>query len=1330
MRAAHCYAPCLYLIKGAIVLCLAKSCVILVLETRTAMRPKHIFYPIFLSLGLFWTPGSAAWTDQTAGLPWLKHYSPRQMGFDHPFAWFVRQDQLGRLLVGGTGLSVFDGQTWTSHPAGNSTGLRAIDFGPDGRIWAGALNEIGYFTEPSIGRFEYHSLMAQLPKDEAFIGHIWGCGTVGQQVYFLGRDKLYRWDGSSFRIWVFPSDSRLFPLRLGTEVWFHHLESGLHRLSESGPELVLPAENLPKSAILGAIRDPEGLLIASSLGFFRPGQPAQPVFDGRVNRFIQDNRLSSFARLTNGHMLVGTVNGGLVVLDEHGAILRHIDATDHPAAASILAITPLPGGAAWCGSYDGIFRLEPTGRITLHASRNGLEVGASDFVQFEGTYYAATKAGIHRLVPAKQRAARFTRVPEATEVHTTIHPIPEGMLAGRHGGIDLWSDGKTKPLYTVLAKGVYRIKPARFAADSFLLSEGDAVVQLNRTPKGGFTVRRLGQIPDFGSWLAEDPRGTIWVGTMTQGVFTIDPVSGQTAHVTDPATGQATRGYVCFNEQAETLLVFSPEQVSLADPIRRQLRELRPLPGLAPRFASAVPRSDDTVLAFNRLPNAQSRTGRQGLGRFSMLPGGATAWQEFDLPELEAVGIVQTMVFTRENDRSILWVGGSDGLLRLDYETLSVMTPPPAPLIRLEAARSASPTGATSMDFPFDGHRLGFRVFTGDAARADDWLVQTRLGQNGAAWSNPTSRRNYEFTNLFEGSYRFEARIINAAGQTGEASVFTFRILPPWYRSKGAYAGYGLMLAASVWLTIRVRERRSRAQQQHLEQLVRIRTEELEKANAAKDEFLAGVSHEIRNPMNGVIGISESLPTTALDPESRRKFGLLRACADHLASLLEDLLDLSKMQAGVIEIETKAFDLHALVDSIGAMTAAESEKRALPVEIAVSPGVPRYLLGDPRRIRQILLNFVSNALKFSDHGKIEVTVWCQPAGNRTEVIFAVSDEGPGISAEEQQRLFRRFERGAAAKGGRVAGTGLGLALCKGYAEKMGGHLWLESEPGQGSSFYFSVPLEHAPEPADEETAATPPPEAATGPRALVVDDQEYNRVVLADLLARLGYRTDAVGDGHNALALAARQEYALIFLDYDLPGMSGLDVAREIRARSGGSSAARIFATTAFNTPEKQRECRDAGMDAFLGKPVTQERLRKILTAVGVIAEAESTTPPPASDSPVDGLANLRLLATKKQVRFADEVALYLSELQVETVQLELALRERDNASAARYAHRLCGRFSFIHEQELVNLCRHLEEALARERWPEADNLWVRFLPLLAGLRARLASSGSGAPAA
>lgn len=1294
------------------------------------MRSILFFYAAILFLSVGSDRAAGAWSDKTAGLPWLKHYSPQDLGTVR-YQWFVDQDKLGRLFVGGAGLMVHDGQSWRTYAIGTSYVVRTLQFGADGRTWIGALNEFGYLTEPSIGNFQYHSLLGHLPEKDRLVGHIWGCGLVGSHVYFIGKERLYGWDGAALRVWNFPGESRLFPLKLGEETWFQHRETGLYRITETGPKLEVDRSQLLDMGILGLTRDSGGLLVIGSTGFYRPGAPVKMESSEELNRYITENRLSAYLHLPDGTHLVGTINGGLAMVAPDGRILRIIDAADHPAAQVILSIAADSNGQIWCSTVDGIIRFEPKGLVTLFNSRNGLSGGVMGQDARSEYFYACNQAGVFKLKPGGMKAAVFERQPQFKEVYMSLQIHGEGLLLGRHGGLDFYDGHSLRSIYGVLAKGIYKIHPSAFPHGSYLLSEGDALTRLAPQPDGSFEHHTLTALPDPPMALAEDAAGRIWLGTTGLGAFIVDPANPGLQPAVDPVTDKAFAGYVSVSHNDSGLLVFADQKVLRADTEGTGLKTLLPLPGVMPNVALAAPAGEETVLAFTRKGASSASTWGQGLGLLGRGRTGSPEWHELDVPALESIGIVQLMKFTEENDRPILWLGGTEGMLRLDYEAMPRMQAPTTPFIRLDTAQSGEAVNPGVLEFPFRNHRLSFRIFTGDPTRGADWLLQTRLEQNGGAWSVPSDRRAYEFSSLSEGAYRFEVRAVNATGLASEPAVFTFRILPPWYRSRGAYAGYALALALGIWGTIRFRERRILGQKAALERLVQERTAELVKANAAKDDFLAGVSHEIRNPMNGVIGIAESLRTTGLDPESRRKFGLLRQCAGHLSSLLEDILDISKIQAGITELETKPFDLHELVGTVAAMAAGDSEKFHIPVETAISPGVPRHLLGDPRRIRQILLNFVSNALKFSGRGKVELTVWCQPAGSidRVEVIFAVSDDGPGISAEEQRRLFNRFERGAAARQGRVPGTGLGLALCKGFAEKMGGRLWLESEPGRGSCFYFSAPFALAPEPV-EPAPVTDAPAPMGAPRlALVVDDQEYNRIVLADLLATLGFSARAAADGAEALALAAREDFELVFLDYDLPGMCGLAVARGIRALPGRSAHAHILATTAFSTPEKRQECLDAGMNAFLGKPVTLERLRK---AVADLSPADPPPPPVPEEPPppLDGLANLRLLASKKQVRFDDELALYLSEMQVELEQLDEAMGLEQAAEAAHHAHRLCGRFSFIYERKLEQLLRELEECVARGHWPEAGRVREDITPALAAMRLRLASASPVAPPA
>jgi len=1277
------------------------------------------------------------WQDKSAGLPPIEIISAKALGQDGD-KMIVMQDRLGRILIGSRSLLVFDGQTWSSHEKPGDYPLRALVPGPAGILWAGLNNDLGFFREESLGQFKFHSLRAHLPEGALELGMVWGCAPIGTLTYFISKDKLLRWDGGSFHVTPFPTMLRLAPLQIGDEYWFQHPETGLYLLTKTGPELKFAASQLPARLIIGAFRDDTGLVTISNDGLVRPGQPA--AFSPQaLNEYLTQHKVSAFTELPDGNLAIGTLSGGLVLAGRTGKIIRiWADVDSGLPGRFVLGLTSDPSGEILGTAPTDFFHFPATGSATVFNTLNGLRSPAINSLAFDhSVLHAATNDGIHRQVIDAQGNARFQSIPGLAVRYNHMLPYGDGFLLARFGGVD-WFDGvTTRPAYQITANSAFQIVPARTSPGTFHVFEIGGLVRLTQKADGSFDRVRFLELPDNPNSVHEEAGGRLWIGTVGHGAFTYDPATRQLAAVNDPASGQPIQGSVRIVAPDDTrILFFLNGRVLQADPQSGQLRPLAGLPVFNPSLVQPLSPQDGILVAYLR--PAVTSGPLHGAGVLSFAVDGTARWRELDLSSLGTIGSISAAAFSREDQQSVLWLGGLQGILRLDYDKIPTLSSPTAPTILTMDAPGSIPMADGIPLYAFADHRLRFRVFTDHYLRSRDWLFQTRLGTDGGAWSAASARRSFEFTNLSEGDYRFEVRAVNTAGQTGPAAGFIFRVLPPWYRSGQAYAGYATAVLLAGFAFVRVRERRIRARNQELESLVGLRTAELVKASAAKDEFLAGVSHEIRNPMNGVIGIAENFRTEGLDPESRRKFSLLRQCASHLSSLLEDILDFSKVQAGAIELDPKPFDLVDLVESVGAITRPDSEKYGIPVEFAVSPAVPRELVGDARRIRQILINFVSNALKFSGRGQVCVTVWCKKLGPaQTEVIFAVSDEGPGISAEEQTRLFTRFERGAAAQKGRVPGTGLGLALCKGIAEQMGGRLWLESELGQGSCFYFSAPF------AFSETPAVPadvvPPGTSTAARtALVVDDQEYNRIVLADLLQTMGFIVHSAQEGQAALNLAATQSFDVIFLDFNLPGLSGVDVARGIRALPGPTAHALILATTAFTTPQKRAQCLDAGMDAFLGKPVTKERLAKALAGLAPAAAPaaiERARPPadrpaPANAGPADRLGNLRLLARKKGVPFAEELALYLSELEVEFEQLKTALQQEDAAGAGRYAHLLCGRCSFIYERDLEQTQRKIEAAVGNERWDEARRLGAEFTEQLAGLRVRLASSGPAVPPA
>ncbi len=508
---------------------------------------------------------------------------------------------------------------------------------------------------------------------------------------------------------------------------------------------------------------------------------------------------------------------------------------------------------------------------------------------------------------------------------------------------------------------------------------------------------------------------------------------------------------------------------------------------------------------------------------------------------------------------------------------------------------------------------------------------------------------------------------------------------------------FALLLISLYWL----RNQRGRSHQgKDCGKSFAIQTLETSKEEAANSEFIAAIGHEIRNPMNGIVGIVESIKTEGLDPDSKHKLNLLRQCADHLASLLEDFLGYSRARPNIFNVDSEPFDVSALMESIVALSTTESKKCGIPVEIAISPAVPRQLTGDPRRIRQILLNYVYNSLKYSRDGVVSVTVWRnQNSPGIAEIFFAVSDDGPGIPAKEQENIFTRLDRNPSAPSDGMLGTRLGLFICKTLADKMNGRVWFKSEAGKGSCFYFSTLF---PVP-NQETHASPlplPPLPRNLRHALLIDDAEYNRIALSGLLECLGLKVWATADARELLSFAKSQDFDVIFIDYSVQGLDGPAIAKQIRAMSGASSKATIFATTAFNTAEKRAACLTAGMDAFLAKPITLDRLRRALNA-----SATSEKPPESRPIPRDPLANLRLLAAKKGASFQDELNLYFLEFETELGKLADALMKEDSGRASYFAHLLYGRCSFINECDLELMLRKIEAITAMERWDEARKL-------------------------
>ena len=393
----------------------------------------------------------------------------------------------------------------------------------------------------------------------------------------------------------------------------------------------------------------------------------------------------------------------------------------------------------------------------------------------------------------------------------------------------------------------------------------------------------------------------------------------------------------------------------------------------------------------------------------------------------------------------------------------------------------------------------------------------------------------------------------------------------------------------------------ARASSARLESTRRARDEALmqaresaEQASQLKSQFVAHMSHEIRTPLNAIVGLSQLALGTVTSPREREYFRTIDASARALLRIINDVLDLAKIEAGRLDLEAGPVDLDALLEDVSAVVAIAAEQKGIELLFAIDPRVAPTLVGDRMRLSQVLVNLASNGIKFTDSGEVEVSVSVVTTGpDRTKLRFAVRDTGIGLDSAARSRLFLPFSQGDASTTRRYAGTGLGLAISKELVGRMGGHLEVTSEPAAGSTFFFEIELGVAP---PTPVKGGPTLEALRGLRVLVVDDSRTSRQILERALTALAFDVVCVESGEEAVAAAAaakapQRAFDIVMVDWKMPEMDGLETARRIVAGASPDRRPLVLMVTAYRMEEIRSEAEKVGFDAFLAKPVSRSAL-------------------------------------------------------------------------------------------------------------------------------------------